>query len=63
MDAYTVWNVRVMPNMTIADVCAKLAKKIDAKYRFVELYKINGKKSMYLHCFGVILPVTFQSYS
>jgi len=44
VDAYTVWNVRVGPTSTVADVTENLRRKIDAKYTIIELYQIIGKK-------------------
>jgi hypothetical protein len=46
VDAFTVWNVRVGPGATVADVCENLGKKIDAKYHHIFIYFIF----MYILC-------------
>jgi len=48
VDSYTHWNVRIGPGALVKDVCEKLAKKIDEKYKVVQLYVLQGKKKVLL---------------
>jgi len=48
VDTNTHWNVRVKSTATVKEVCEKLAKKLDEKYKVVQLYIIQGKKKVLL---------------
>jgi len=57
VDKYTMWNVRIATDATVKDVIEKVAKKLDEKYKVIQLYLLNGKKKVLLGSHQIIADI------
>jgi len=57
VEEYTMWNVRIAKDATVKEVTEKIQRKLDEKYKIVQLYLIHGKKKVLLGLHQVISDI------
>lgn len=57
VEEYTMWNVRISKDATVKEVTEKIQRKLDEKYKVVQLYLIHGKKKVLLGLHQVISDI------